>query len=218
MLLRVNIFILIFIVSAERLTAGDMDKLISDLESRDLRTRLSAVEEMGRIKDGMSIDLLMDVAGTKGEDWEIKVRAIQFLGEIGNPKAARLLIRILNDPFLNDECPAIKWYTAIALGNFKEDSRVVDALITALKDNNLIVREAAIQSIGEISDSRAIPFLLLKLNDKSFAIKFSTIKALKNIGDPQSIPFLKQIAENDTDSYIRSEALSTLENFAIKGN
>jgi len=129
---------------------------------------------------------------------------------------SEMLVKIFNDPFLNNECPAMKWNTAVALGkDFNKGSRAVDSLIDALNYNNLLVREAAIQSLGEIGDSMAVPFLIPALKDKSFAIKFSTIKALGNIGDPQAIPFLKQIAENDNDPYIKGEALLVLKKFSL---
>lgn len=216
--LQLTIFILFFVATVEESIAGDIDKLISNLQSRDWRTRLSAVEELRRIRDRKSINLLMSVADTKSEVWRVKIRAIRLLGEIGDPKAVSLLISIFNDPFLNYECPAIKWNTAIALGNFNKDSRVVDMIINALDNDNRIIREAVIQSLGKIGDSRAVPFLISALCDKSFAIKLSVIKALGEIGDPQAIPSLKQIVDNDNDPYIKNEALSALKNLSQGGD
>lgn len=213
---RITVFILFFLLTVEDLIAENIDKLISDLESRDWRTRLSAVEELGRMKDGKSIELLMNVADTRSEVWQVKIRAIRLLGETGDPKAIDLLAKIFNDPFLNYECPAIKWNTAIALGNFKMNSRVVETLINGLEDNNLGIREAVIQSLGKAGDPRAIPFLISALHDKSFAIKLSAIKALGEIGDPQAIPSLKEIVDSDNDPYVKNEALSALKNFSSK--
>ncbi|MEW6162754.1 MAG: HEAT repeat domain-containing protein [Nitrospirota bacterium] len=211
---KITIFILFFPSIMEESIAENIDELISNLESRDWRIRLSAVEELGRIKDEKSINLLMNVAGAKSEVWQVKIKAIRLLGEIGDPKAIDLLAKIFNDPFLNFECPAIKWNTATALGSFKKSSRVVDMLINALDDDNLIIKEAVIQSLGKIGDTRAVPFLIPALHDKSFAIKLSAIKALGEIGDPQAIPSLKEIADKDNDLYIKNEALSVLKTFA----
>jgi len=216
--LIILLFIIFLIGAGEKAVAGNIDELIGNLQSSDRQSRLLAVEELGRIKNDKAIDALLNFVVLKAEDWRIKIRAIGLLGEIADPRVSEVLVKIFNDPLLNEECPAIKWNTAIALGkNFNKGSRAVDSLLGALNHNNLLIREAAIQSLGIIGDSRAVPFLIPALNDKSFAIKFSAIKALRNIGDPQAIPFLKRIADNDNDPYIKGEALSTLKNFSHEG-
>jgi len=197
--------------------AEDIKEVLHNLQSPNWENRLSAVEELGKIRNENAINLLMEVADTESEGWKIKIRAIRLLGEIGDPKAIYLLTRIFNDPFLNSECPAIKWNTAIALSNFKGNTNVVDTLIKGFEDVNLGVREAIIQALGRISDPKAVPFLISALKDKSFAIKMSAIKALKEIADPQAIPHLKEIVEHDNDPYLKSEALSVLKNISVQG-
>jgi HEAT repeat protein len=213
------LFIISLLIPGGKAIGGDIDYLVENLQSSNRQTRLLAVEELGRIRDDKAVNALLNLVITKAEDWRIKIRAVRLLGEIADPRVSEVLVKVFNDPFLNDECPAMKWNTAIALGkNFNKGSRAVDSLIDALNYNNLLVREAAIQSLGKIGDSRAVPFLIPALKDKSFAIKFGTIKALGNIGDPQAIPFLKQIAENDNDPYIKGEALSVLKRFSLVNN
>jgi HEAT repeat protein len=108
----------------------------------------------------------------------------------------------------------MKWHTAMALGkDFNKGSRAVSALIEALDYGNLLIKEAAIQSLGKIGDPRAVPFLIPALGDKNFAIKYSAIKALENIGDKQAVPFLRQITDNQGDKQIKDVALSALNNF-----
>jgi HEAT repeat protein len=212
----ISIFIF-FLTMVGETRAKDIKEVLHNLQSPDWKTRLSAVEEIGKIRNENAINLLMEVADTESEIWEIKIRAIRLLGEIGDPKTIHLLTKIFNDPFLNSECPAIKWNTAIALSNFKGNTNVVDTLIKGFEDVNLGVREAIIQALGRISDSKAVPFLISALKDKSFAIKMSAIKALKEIADPQAIPHLKEVAEHDNDPYLKSEALSVLKNISVQG-
>lgn len=208
------IFFLLIVVSilqVKNSSSEDTDTLLSALHSNDMQISLSAVERLGSIRDENAVNALMGFVGIKEEDWRIKIRAIRLLGDIGNPRSADILIKMFYDPFLNDECPAIKWNTAIALGNFKDDPRVVAALIGSLNYNNLVIREAVIQSLGNIGDSQAVPFLIPALNDKSFAIKLSTIRALGKIGDSGAIPFLERVVASDNDPYIKDEALSALQ-------
>jgi HEAT repeat protein len=206
-----------FLTMVGETKAENIKGVLRNLQSPNSKTRLSAVEELGKLKDEEAINLLMDVADTSSEAWEIKIVAIRLLGEIGDPRAINLLTKIFNDPFLNSECPAIKWNTAIALSNFKGYPRVVNTLVKGFEDVNLIIREAIIQSLGKIGDPSAVPFLISALKEKSFAIKISAIKALKEIGDPQAIPTLQDITEHEGDPNLKSEALAALKNFSIKG-
>ena len=203
--------IILLIIAGERAFASSIDDLVANLHSNDQQIQMLAVEELGKIKDDRAVDALLQLVVNRGEDWRIKIKAIRLLGDVPDSRVLERLVKIFNDPFLNEECPAIQWNTAIALGKkFNKGSRAVDSLIDAINHYNLLVREAVIQSLGRIGDSRAVPFLILALNNKRFAIKFSAIKALENIGDPQAIPFLKQIAENDSDPYVKGEAHSVI--------
>jgi len=188
----------------------DIDKLLVKLRHDDPKIRLSAIEELGRIGDDESVRALMSVIENQGEDWKIQIRAIKLLSEIKNPMAVDLLIKVLDDPFFTYDCPALKWNAALALGNFKNYSKVVNVLIDALTDKTLYVREAAIHSLGEIGNSKAVPYLISALSDKSFAIRMSAINALGKIEDGSAIPFVKGILDNDADPHIRDEAAKTL--------
>ena len=155
----------------------------------------------------------MKVAGTRSEYWPVKIQAIKLLGEAANPKAISILLTIFNDSTLNWECPAIKSYTALALGNFKENPEVIQALLSGIHDRELFTREASIQSLGNIGSIEAVPNLIELLHDRSIAVKLSTINALEKIGDPQAISYLKKVADRDSDPIVRSEALDALKNF-----
>ncbi len=204
--------IALFAADEVRAIERNYDKIMLNLQSGNYQTRLSAVEDLGKIRDEASVRMLISVVADRQENWRIQIRAIRFLGEIGHPDSADILIKTMQDPFRHYECPAIKWNTAVALGSFKKNSKVVDVLINALNDKILYVREAAIQSLGEIAESRTAPQLIPLLEDKSFAIKLSTIQALGKIGDPQAIPSLKQIAANNTDEHIKAAAVKALNN------
>jgi len=196
--------------------AGDVKSAREDLESRDWQTRLAAVEKIGVNKDYDAITLLMKVAGERGEYWQVKIKAILLLGESGDPKVTDLLLSIFNDTFNNWECPSIKSYTAIALGNFRGDKRVVEALISGIDDRELLTREASIRSLGKVGSVKAVPYLISVLGDKSPAVKLSAIKSLRDIGDPQAIPHLLHIAENDGDTAVKKEAGKSLESLRRK--
>ncbi|MEW6001104.1 MAG: HEAT repeat domain-containing protein [Nitrospirota bacterium] len=209
-------FILIIIFPLNVSAVEDFERIKSELDSDDWGIRLAAVEKLGIIRNEESINLLIDVAERRGETWQIKKKAILLLGEIKDPKAIGHLLSIFNDPFLNWECPAIKSYAAISLGNFKGNVRVIEALINGINDRELLTREASIRSLGKIGDPKAVSLLINLLKDSSIAIKLSSIKALEDIGDLRAIPYLRRAAERDTDSLIRNEIASALNNFREK--
>ncbi|MCL5237705.1 MAG: HEAT repeat domain-containing protein [Nitrospirae bacterium] len=206
--LVITIFLIAFAVQAG---AEDIDKLMADLHAGGPAVRVSAIEELGKMKNDKAVNALVGIIEERDEDWRIQIRAIKALGAADNPKFVELLMDMLNDPFVTNDCPALKWNAALALGSFGKYPRVFDALTHALQDRDLYVREAVIQSLGQLGDGRAVPFLIAALNGRSFAIRASAIRALEKLDDPEAASYLKRIAQSDKDALLRNEALSALE-------
>ncbi len=193
--------------------AQNIKDLEAQLDSRDWKARLLAVEKLGEIRDKKSLNLLIHVAGTRAEYWPVKIKAIQFLGERADTSALEVLLDIYNDPFLNSECPSIKSYAATALGYFKNSDSAFKALITGIDDPELLTREAVIESLGRLGNPKAVDILLPLLSSKIFTIRHITIKALADIRDKRAVPHLNNLAANDSDPLIREVALTALKTF-----
>jgi len=207
--------VLCVLLSVKDINANNTDKLIKDLKSKDFQTRMQAVEALGKKIDKNTLDVFKKEIFVKTEDWKIKIKAIDFLGTVEDREVSDFLIKIVGDPFVNEGCPAIKRHAIVALGKkFNNGSKAIDALIKELQDDNLLVREAAIQSLGEIGDPKAVPYLIPGLDNESFAIRLSTIRALEQIGDIQAIPHLKRVAEKESDPYLKAMASSLVKNFS----
>jgi len=203
-----------FLISPGKVLAGDdLDGIKTELSRSDWKGRLSAVEKLENRKEERALDMLRKVAGTRGEYWPVKIKAMLLLGEAQDPESVELLLSIFNDPFSNWECPSIKSYAATALGNYKGNSKVVKTLISGINDRELLTREASIRSLGRIGDPIAVPHLLDLLKDPSAAVRLSVIKALEEIGDPQAIPHLQRVSQSDGDEVVKREALAALSNF-----
>jgi HEAT repeat protein len=193
-----------------------LDKIREELHNSSWQARLAAVEKLDKRCDKEALDILMDVAGTWTEKWPVKVKAIEYLGEARYQESTELLLRIFNNPILNWECPAIKSYTATALGNFKGNQEVVDTLISGTGDGELLVREASVRSLGRIGDPKAAPYLVKLLEDQNVSIRLSAIKALSEIGDPGTISDIQDVLKREQDSVVRNEALMALNCFHEK--
>lgn len=164
-------------------------------------------QAMGRkAVTGKSLSFYIKIANDIHQDWHERIKAIRMLGRSGDPEASDAVMSALYDP-----CPAIKWNAATALGNFRDDPRVVSALIGALRDDTLYIREAAVRSLGSVGSAAAVPYLISALHSRSFAVRIEAVKALGRIGDIKAAPYLKRAAHHDGDPLIRREALSALE-------
>jgi HEAT repeat protein len=194
--------------------ARNIDAIIDDLRAREPDLRMSAVTELGAVKEERAIQALLSVVFSRHEDWKIKIKAIRSLGEIPDPEISEALVTVFNTPVLNEECPAIKWNTAHALGQpFNRGTRAVVALIAAIDHHELSIREAAIQALGKIRDPWAVPKIILALRDRHFAIRASAIAALEEIGDPAAVPFLKEAAADEDDKLLQMRAFSAIRTF-----
>ncbi len=188
----------------------DLGKIREELKSIDWQARVATVEKLKNARDEKTVNLLMEIVSTREERTPVKVSAIQLLGEAGDPRAVEVLLPIFNDATLNWECPALKSYTAMALGSFKGDKRVVDALISGIDDGELLTREASIRSLGRIGSQKAVPQIIRTLNDEHVSIRLSAIKALGDIGNSEAVPYLQRIAETERDPVVKGQAEEAL--------
>jgi HEAT repeat protein len=197
--------------------AEDLRKIREDLNNIDWQVRVATVEKLRNARDEKTVSLLMEVVSTREERTPVKVTAIQLLGEAGDPRAVEVLLPIFNDATLNWECPALKSYAAMALGSFRGDARVVDALISGIDDGELLTREASIRSLGKIGSQKAVPHIIRVLDDKHVSIRLSAIRALGEIGSPEAVPYLQRITENESDSVVKGQAEAAMDAFNRSG-
>lgn len=196
--------------------AFNSDSLVAEFQKSDWEAHLLTDKELARFRDEASFQELLSMVNNNGIHWTTRIRMIRFMGELGTEKAAALLVDMFNDPFFNRECPSIKSYVATALGGCR-GFYVVNALISGISDREVLVREAAIQSLYRIGDARAVPHLIGALGDKSDAVKLKAISALGRIGDSSAIPHLEGMAYKTEDPIIKSLALLALQGMSEEG-
>ncbi|MFA5354782.1 MAG: HEAT repeat domain-containing protein [Thermodesulfovibrionales bacterium] len=204
------------ILAVSPVSAQDFSSILKDLGSRDPQVVSAAVEKLGERGDDVAVMALIRVIEAPVEDWKIQIRAINLLAEIGNPLAVDILINVMNDPFLTNECPALKWNAVRALGRFGDEKRVVSALIYRLDDRDLYVKEAVIQSMGESGNPELVPVIAPFLRDRSFAIRLSAVKALGRIDGPSALSFIEAVAREEKDQLIRHEASKLLKSLKTR--
>lgn len=104
----------------------------------------------------------------------------------------------------------VRFKAAEALGEL-EDKAAVDALISALNDEDMYVREMVIYALGEIGDKRAVLPLISNFGYDD-ELREIMIFALGEIGGKQSVDYLKlSLGDDDVDIGVRSaEALGKI--------
>jgi len=107
---------------------------------------------------------------------EVRAKAAEALGKIGDKRAIEPLIAALRD---KDD--RVQQAAAEALGKIA-DERAVEPLIAALKGENSRIRKVAAETLGKIGNKWAIRPLVEALKDEKVEVRKSAAKALENIG------------------------------------
>ncbi len=126
-------------------------------------------------------------------------RMIEMIGEIWDPNCVQAALK--------DESWVVRKSAVEALGSFN-DPRVVDALITALKNVSKVdVAAKAATALGRIKDPRAVDALIATLKNKKGFIAHNSADALGEIKDPRAIEPLIAALKNIWSGKNVSEAL-----------
>jgi HEAT repeat protein len=144
----------------------------------------------------------------------VRWNAAQYLGRIGDPRAAEPLIHVM----LNDPEPTCRAYAAAAfgdgfgsMGGFR-DQRAIEPLIKALNDPDPKVRRFAASSLEWNPDPRAVEPLIRLLDD--YETSTPAMRALVVIGEPAVV--LVTRALSDENEKIRERAQKILENIRTR--
>ncbi len=161
---------------------------IENLHSPNPRQRSQAAQELGDLKDELSIPALI-TALQQDVNTYVRSAAAEALGHIGSPEAIFPLMDALHDP-----SSFVRRAAAIALGQMQA-KEAQGALLQALDDPNFYVRRAAINAIGKLGIPSLGPVLLPLLEISDSRIQRTTIIALRRLKTRQAIPKMIAILE-----------------------
>lgn len=180
------IFILIaFVISSFGLLfvgdshAGDADKLINQLRSRDPSAREEAARRLGDLKDPIAVGPLVVIL-KKDKDRSVRWSAEDALVSIGTP-AVEPLIKMLNDDSWRARRRAVR-----TLGKIR-DPRAIEPLVASMNtDDDCYVRKSAARAIGEINDPRAGEVLIPALKNRNSEVIEGAYRFFIRRGEPGS--------------------------------
>lgn len=177
--------------------------LIDTFRYGDDNLKQIAIEALVRIGK-QSVDPL--IRQLDNESLDVKIRAIDALGKLGNSIAISPLINALSDK--NNE---VKWRAAMALGQIGDDV-AVGHLAKTLRDSDKYVRASAAWALGRFINVKAADHLISALQDKDPYVRRNVVQALGQIGDVRAIKHLFSFMF-DPDKYVRRGAEMSLGNF-----
>jgi HEAT repeat protein len=120
----------------------------------DVKVRLDAVDSLGGAGSDDAVRALLDATADK--DPRVRAKAIDWLGEVGNPLATPVLTQYL---FLNDIDRYLKQRILVALGLIADPASIARLADYAEETDDNELRCGAFFALGEIGDARGLDVL-----------------------------------------------------------
>ena len=126
------------------------------------------------------------------ENDDVRLRAADALGEIGDSRAIEPLVQALRD-----EDRDVQFEVAEALGMMGE--RAVEPLMQALRDEDHNVRWGAASALGKIGDSRAVEPLIQALKDEDEDFQEAALASIRRL----DLIMYRELITKDAGSRLR---------------
>lgn len=129
-----------------------------------------------------------------------------LIKEISFPKeCAELLFQLRHDDVLG------QMEAAAALGSFKNDPPVLEALIDRLRNDPFwAVRKSALEALAEIGAACRTAIFKNACQDPDSRVRAAALVVLGNLKDRKNLEFLKDIFQKDPSSRVKAEALTAI--------
>jgi hypothetical protein len=128
-----------------------------------------------RTENEKAIKYLADSALSNAKTWRAREIVARALGEIGNERTVKFLVKALGD---RDD--RVKGAAALSLGKMRAKA-ALRPLIALLEEKNWVVRAAAIEALGEIGEKGAVKPLIDRIGEEEGRLKDDCAKALTKL-------------------------------------
>lgn len=211
---KVVLAIIIAILSINLAYAGDVDRAISKIHSKE--TRQEGAKELESIGQD-ALPQVQDIAKDKTRTRDERITALILMGRIGKdapvdtvqpPKGQKMLgaqqrhssrkqVRMqLEDTLKNDNDDLTREASAIGLGHLK-DHDAIPKLKESLSDHSGNVRMRAALGLAKMGDNTGKRQALETLKGKDVTAQLLAIDALEEYNDKSVIPELRQNLNSD---------------------
>jgi HEAT repeat protein len=176
-----------------------------DISSADIVACRAAVIGLGEIGDERAVEPLTELLEEESTVKEIRWDAAWALGKIGEP-AVESLIGVLGSDIYSRGRFVCRDAAVSALSEIGKPA--VEPLIKALEDEDVFIRRAAAEALGNFSDTRVVESLIKVLGDDDEYVRSSATEALGKLGEPAVGPLIK-VLKNE-EGHVRKSATEAL--------
>jgi len=165
-----------------------------------------AVHALRFIGDRQAVPALINAL--ENPDFNVVKVAATALGEIGDPTAKEPLLKAL--VYTSDWSKNVNALFGIsgALAKFKEQ-RAFDTFTKLAKDENWLIRRAAIEALPDVGGEMALPILLELIKHENKSTRGDSAIALGKLRDPRAVTALIK-ALSDSERFVYSWAAWSL--------
>ncbi len=164
--------------------------LTQALESQDKERRFWAIKILSRMRERAVLPEIRKFLSDS--DSEIRMAAVQGMGDLGDPESIPLLIERFLDPSWVVRREAHR--SVVRFGD-----RAVANLIKALESIDEDVRYWSLRSIAEIKPPGLFPILVKLLKDRSWNVRKTTAEALSAYGEDALLELTNLATEGDSE-------------------
>ncbi len=167
----------------------------------------SMMAELNRLRHSQGEKVassLLAAATNKGEDIEVRRRALEAIGPVSSPEV-KLAIREAYE----SNTPLLKVSAVYAMGQ-NSASEWLPMLLEELYNGSPEMRYEAATACGELGEAEAVPHLIPLIQDPDFEVQMASINALGKIGGEEAKKALQQCTRSE-DPRLAEAARESLE-------
>jgi len=131
-------------------------------------------------------DKLKTMMHSDPDPWIRTMVTLQF-ARLGDPSVSGNLLQIIEEGSLKSRLELLKYITD---NGPTEDVTIIQIIIIALSDSNILVRLQAITAANATKNKELIPYLGEMLKEQQYKVRLFAAKALYNIGKFESTDYL----------------------------
>lgn len=187
-----------------KLTAADLEKIQTDLQSSDLEVRRAAIRQLNGVEvPTPSAELLEAVAAVAlDSDSFTRMTAANFLGTYATTNQVPVLLKLLKDSDWSSRQPAVK-----ALGRLKDERAIQPLADLVARGGNMYGQDAssALINIGAPAEKAVLGLL----NERNADTLRQACTILQQIGTSASLEALQKLI-GDSDQQVNQAAMEAI--------
>lgn len=165
------------------------------------------IEVLGKYGYAQGLSKLREVIYNENEYKNLRIDAIQALGQIRAPEAITELLQVYEKYHDKD----LQNAALMGIRNVSND-KVVFELYKALQNGDGYIRTSVVMSLGLIGDVNSIPYLATLVNDPNSDVRWAVAEALGKIGNYNGVELLKILCK-DSEAEVRTMAVRSPDMF-----